>query len=108
VVIIGDAAHAVSPNAGQGASLALEDAQLLSTLLATSGGEPTRAFAEFERRRRARVERVAREGRRRAHDKRQTSAFGSAMRNGILAMTLGLFGRRSQDWLYRYRVSQCS
>ena len=33
IVLIGDAAHAVSPNSGQGASMALEDAMLLVKLL---------------------------------------------------------------------------
>lgn len=104
VVLIGDAAHAVSPNSGQGASLALEDAQSLATLLVASDRDHARAFSEFERRRRGRTERVVREGRRRAHDKKQTSALGSAVRNGILAAMLRLVGERSQDWLYRYRV----
>jgi 2-polyprenyl-6-methoxyphenol hydroxylase-like FAD-dependent oxidoreductase len=104
VVLIGDAAHAVSPNSGQGAALALEDAQWLATLLVAAGGDHTRAFPEFERRRRARAERVMREGRRRAHDKRRRSAIGSAVRNGMLAAILRLFGERSHDWLYRYRV----
>ena len=34
ILLIGDAAHAVSPNAGQGASMALEDAMYLAKLLA--------------------------------------------------------------------------
>jgi 2-polyprenyl-6-methoxyphenol hydroxylase-like FAD-dependent oxidoreductase len=104
VVLIGDAAHAVSPNSGQGASLALEDAQSLATLLIASDNDHARAFPEFERCRRGRAERVAREGRRRAHDKKQMSALGSAVRNATLAVMLGLLGERSQDWLYRYRV----
>lgn len=103
-ILIGDAAHAVSPNSGQGAALALEDAQLLATLLVAADGDHSRAFPEFERRRRARAERVMREGRRRAHDKKRRSAIGAAVRNGMLAVVLRLFGERSHDWLYRYRV----
>jgi hypothetical protein len=34
-----------------------------------------------------------REGRRRAHDKKRRSAIGSAVRNGMLAAMLRLFGR---------------
>jgi 2-polyprenyl-6-methoxyphenol hydroxylase-like FAD-dependent oxidoreductase len=103
-ILIGDAAHAVSPNSGQGAALALEDAQSLATLLVAADGDPSRAFPEFERRRRARAERVMREGRRRAHDKKRRSVLGSAVRNGMLAALLRLFGERNHDWLYRYRV----
>jgi FAD binding domain len=36
VVVIGDAAHAVSPNAGQGASMALEDAMYMAKVLRDS------------------------------------------------------------------------
>jgi 2-polyprenyl-6-methoxyphenol hydroxylase-like FAD-dependent oxidoreductase len=104
VILIGDAAHAVSPNSGQGAALALEDAQSLATLLVAADGDHSRAFPEFERRRRARAERVMREGRRRAQDKKRRSAIGSAVRNAMLAAMLRLFGERSHDWLYRYRV----
>lgn len=104
VVLIGDAAHAVSPNSGQGAALALEDAQSLATLLVAADRDHSRALPEFERRRRTRAERVMREGRRRAQDKKRRSVIGSAMRNGMLAVMLRLFGERSHDWLYRYRV----
>jgi 2-polyprenyl-6-methoxyphenol hydroxylase-like FAD-dependent oxidoreductase len=103
-VLIGDAAHAVSPNSGQGAALALEDAQALTLELTAAGPDYESAFSRFERRRRARVERVAREGRRRAHDKRQMSALGSRVRNAILMLTLRLFGEVSQGWLYGHRV----
>lgn len=91
-VLIGDAAHAVSPHSGQGASLALEDAMYLAkmirlalrdhraTVLADSGGDDGQrrlsaktvpkavfesAFRAFEAGRKARAEMVAAEGRRR-------------------------------------------
>jgi 2-polyprenyl-6-methoxyphenol hydroxylase-like FAD-dependent oxidoreductase len=55
VVLIGDAAHAMAPTMAQGAALAMEDALVLSELLAT-GLDPMRALAAFEERRRPRVE----------------------------------------------------
>lgn len=61
VVLIGDAAHAVSPNSGQGAPLALEDAMYLARLLRDQPYEA--AFAQFERDRRPRAEKVVAEGR---------------------------------------------
>ncbi|MFD8387946.1 FAD-dependent oxidoreductase [Streptomyces sp. NPDC059680] len=54
-VLIGDAAHAASPATGQGASMALEDAVVLSKALRDLPGAPA-AFAAYERHRRARVE----------------------------------------------------
>jgi len=102
-ILIGDAAHAVSPNAGQGASLALEDAMYLAKLLHEL--DYARAFATFEHDRRPRVERVVVEGRRRGGDKKVVSPVRSAIRNLILATIFRLFGERSQDWLYRYRIA---
>ena len=49
VLLIGDAAHAVSPNAGQGATLALEDAMYLAKVLRDCGSDYVEAFACFER-----------------------------------------------------------
>lgn len=64
VVLIGDAAHAVHPISGMGASLALQDARVLAQELAT--GAPARhskALARFEERRRGDTTRVQREAR---------------------------------------------
>lgn len=52
VCLLGDAAHASSPSAGQGASLALEDAVVLAALIRDHGATQ-RAFAAFEQQRRA-------------------------------------------------------
>jgi 2-polyprenyl-6-methoxyphenol hydroxylase-like FAD-dependent oxidoreductase len=104
VALIGDAAHAVSPNAGQGASMALEDAMYLAKVLCEAQGDHERAFERFERERKPRVERIVAEGRRRSSDKKSVTPFESALRNTMLAIFVNLFGQRSQDWLYRYRI----
>ncbi len=52
VVFIGDAAHAMSPQLGQGANLALYDAMVLSDCVAESDTVAA-ALADYERRRRA-------------------------------------------------------
>jgi 2-polyprenyl-6-methoxyphenol hydroxylase-like FAD-dependent oxidoreductase len=49
VVLIGDAVHALSPSAGQGASVALEDAMYLAKLLCQFTGQFEPVFAQFER-----------------------------------------------------------
>ncbi|MEI8190847.1 MAG: FAD-dependent monooxygenase, partial [candidate division NC10 bacterium] len=54
VVLIGDAAHPMTPNLGQGACQAIEDALALSILL-TKRGSIEAAFRRFEELRRARV-----------------------------------------------------
>jgi FAD-dependent urate hydroxylase len=57
MIIIGDAAHAVSPSTGQGVSLASEDAVTLARCLRDEPDSQA-AFAAYERLRRDRVERV--------------------------------------------------
>ena len=57
VVLVGDAAHASSPNMAEGASLAMEDALLLADALASERDVP-RAVDAFDARRSARVEHV--------------------------------------------------
>src|SRR6266702_3753550 len=61
MIIIGDAAHATSPAAGQGASMAMEDGIELARCLRDLPDVPS-AFSTFERLRRDRVERVVAQG----------------------------------------------
>lgn len=58
VVLIGDAAHPMPPNLGQGACTTLEDAVLLGDLLAGTDDYP-RALERFEAQRRGRVYGIA-------------------------------------------------
>ena len=61
-LLIGDAAHAVSPNSGQGTSMALEDAMLLAKLIRDEAHLEA-VFTRFEAARKPRVERIVAEGR---------------------------------------------
>ncbi|KQX82403.1 FAD-dependent monooxygenase [Streptomyces sp. Root1310] len=84
VALLGDAAHAMTPNLGQGASQALEDAAVLASCLATG---PTTAAAlrryDAVRRRRSRsVARAARGAGRMGH--RLTHPLAVALRDGAL------------------------
>lgn len=54
VVLVGDAAHATSPNMAEGASMALEDALVLADMLATHSS-PDEALLSFVARRRTRL-----------------------------------------------------
>ncbi len=85
VVLVGDAAHASSPNMAQGAALALEDALVLADVLAARGPVEL-ALAEYERRRTARVAWVQEQTRRRD----RTRSLHPAVRNSILRVA----GRR--------------
>jgi 2-polyprenyl-6-methoxyphenol hydroxylase-like FAD-dependent oxidoreductase len=57
MVLTGDAAHAASPAAGQGASMALEDSVVLAQCL-RDFPDPASAFAAYEGLRRERVEKL--------------------------------------------------
>lgn len=58
VCLLGDAAHATTPNMGQGACQGMEDAHYMGSLLAQSGKDPETLFAEFQRIRRKKVDYV--------------------------------------------------
>jgi 2-polyprenyl-6-methoxyphenol hydroxylase-like FAD-dependent oxidoreductase len=57
VTLVGDAAHPMTPNSGQGACQALEDAVALGESLASSA-DPAAAFELYERRRLRRANRI--------------------------------------------------
>ena len=99
-LLIGDAAHATSPHAGQGASVALEDALRLARLLQEEA-ETGAAFANFESERRGRVERIVALARRNGNQKREFSRTGAWFRDQMLKLVLPL-NARSQDWIYGY------
>jgi 2-polyprenyl-6-methoxyphenol hydroxylase-like FAD-dependent oxidoreductase len=92
VLLVGDAAHATSPNMAQGAAMALEDALVLADSLATADGI-TAALARFERRRRPRTDWVLRQ----THRRDRTRNFPPAVRNTVLTR----FGRRIFHANYR-------
>ncbi len=84
VCLIGDAAHAIGPHVGQGASLALEDAFLLAKALRDVADVPA-AFAAFERIRRVRVEPIVKQSRRTGKQKAPSGWLGRAMRDAPAA-----------------------
>jgi 2-polyprenyl-6-methoxyphenol hydroxylase-like FAD-dependent oxidoreductase len=102
VVLVGDAAHAISPHAGQGASLALEDAVVLAACLRA---EPAAAFAGYESLRRARVEAVVRLARRNGSQKRAQGPVGLFLRDLILPLLIPL-GVRAMRRVTEYRVDR--
>jgi 2-polyprenyl-6-methoxyphenol hydroxylase-like FAD-dependent oxidoreductase len=100
-VLIGDAAHAMSPHAGQGASVALEDAMCLAAHLAKESEIPS-AFRRFEAERRSRVERIVAAARRNGSRKGEMGAVGAWLRDRVVSVVAPLAARR-QDWIYAYR-----
>jgi 2-polyprenyl-6-methoxyphenol hydroxylase-like FAD-dependent oxidoreductase len=92
VALLGDAAHAMAPNLGQGACQALEDAVTLAAAVDTRGVEA--GLAEYDRLRRPRTQLVARLSRRVGAPAHWNSPLASALRDTALPLLPGaLFGR---------------
>lgn len=85
-IIIGDAAHAMSPNSGQGVSQALEDAMCLAVLIKRRKGELSQLQAvravctEYEHHRKPRSEKLKRDIR--AKDAAIVASYSTAPRPG--------------------------
>lgn len=99
-LLIGDAAHATSPHAGQGASLALEDAMRLGRLM-QARQELSLTFQNFEAERRPRAEKIVAIARRNGNSKREFSPTGAWIRNRMMKLMLPL-GARAMDFMYAY------
>jgi 2-polyprenyl-6-methoxyphenol hydroxylase-like FAD-dependent oxidoreductase len=58
ILLCGDAAHATTPNMGQGACQAIEDAIVLANCMATYSADIQKAFQVFEKKRISRTTRI--------------------------------------------------
>ncbi|WP_217140047.1 FAD-dependent monooxygenase [Streptomyces sp. AC627_RSS907] len=86
VVLLGDAAHAMTPNLGQGACQALEDAATLAAALATEPGVDS-ALTRYDAERRPRSQSVARAARQAGRMGQQLSSPPAvALRNTALRL----------------------
>jgi salicylate hydroxylase len=100
LVIIGDAAHPVG--AGQGASIALEDAVILAGGLAGAGPEAVpAALAAFDRERQPRAGKLAKmEASNR--DAKTAGPVGARMREMIMPHVFNRFFEKATGWLYDF------
>ncbi len=85
VLLIGDAAHAMTPNMGQGAAMALEDSMVLVELL-RDGTRVPEALASLARRREPRVRWVQSQSRRIGRMGQLSSPLACALRNAFLRL----------------------
>ena len=104
VVLMGDAAHAVTPHSGQGASMALEDALVLAACIEAEA-TPIAAFRRFESLRRERVEAAVTLGRQGGQQKKAQSWLALRLRDLILPLVVPL-GQKAQEKLLAFRADR--
>lgn len=83
VALLGDAAHALTPNMGQGAAMAIEDAFVLSQCLDEHGAEPA-ALKAYAQRRRTRVKSIAQRSLRIGQLGQWRRPWACALRNALM------------------------
>lgn len=103
MALIGDAAHAMTPFAAQGAAMAIEDAATLADIIADFPADPLAAPATWEQSRRPRVAQVARRG---AVNRLAWHASGpvAIARNVFLKVRSSEKLAADLDWLYGWRA----
>lgn len=100
--LIGDAAHATTPNLGQGACQAVEDAYVIGRLL-KPGADPAEAFAAYESFRRKKARRVVMNSRMIGSVSQLESKPLIWLRNQMMRATPAFAGRKQLDWLFELR-----
>jgi len=102
-IFIGDAIHATSPNAGQGASLALEDAMALA-MFVRDIEDLESAFSKFQQFRKERVEKIVQYSRRIGQRKYATNPIQVFFRDLMLPIFLKSSNEKSNRWIYDFHL----
>lgn len=101
-VLVGDSAHATSPSSGQGASLAMESAVQLARCLRDLPHHE--AFAEYERLRRARCERIIAMGAR-TNQNKAAGPVGRVIRDAVMPPLMRTLAKPEKlAWQYDYPI----
>ncbi|KAJ3073991.1 hypothetical protein HDU98_000152 [Podochytrium sp. JEL0797] len=101
-VLIGDAAHPMSPHLGQGANTALEDGGLLAELLKASPEDPVLAFQQFEKLRLNRTAQIVKSANAMGANVRLENPVLCKLRDLALAGVFAVLGGPPVDDMYKY------
>jgi len=103
VCLIGDAAHAISPHTGQGASLALEDSAVLAKCL-SKYPDAEHAFSRFQQLRAGRVAKIIAQARKVGKAKSTPNPVANFFRDMMLKHFIGM-EKKKMHWVYGYDVN---
>jgi salicylate hydroxylase len=103
IALLGDAAHPVLPFLAQGGVMALEDAAVLADALHRNPDQVPLALQQYQRRRRARVMRVAKASRRNGSIY-HLQGLAAQARNLVLRKLPAQRLMARYDWLYGWRA----
>ncbi len=107
IIVIGDAAHAMSPLLGQGAGTAMEDAYALARLLEKFDGDYNLAFSELEKLRKPRTTLIAKRARK--NSKRtivEFNNFATKLRNKAFSLINYLTPEKYQNKIQLYDIEK--
>ena len=103
ITLLGDAAHPMTPNLGQGASQALEDAAVLGAL-AKDDSDPATFLRAYERRRVARANMIVRRSRQVGRVAQARNPLVCALRDRVLRLTPARVQQAQQTKLLAFEV----
>lgn len=101
VTLLGDAAHPMTPNLGQGACMAIEDGIVLASAFSEKQ-QVADALRLYESRRMERTAHVVETARKFGKMGQWSSAFARAVRNALVHHTPKFMSERQVRWLYEF------
>ncbi|MMZ57578.1 3-hydroxybenzoate 6-hydroxylase 1 [compost metagenome] len=103
IVFIGDAAHALTPNLGQGACQAIEDARILVECI-QKNADYQEAFIEYDKKRRNRIEKISNQAWKIGKIAQMESKALTALRNQVMKQTPQWIYQRQAHDLYKFQL----
>ncbi|WP_046176407.1 FAD-dependent monooxygenase [Domibacillus indicus] len=103
VVFIGDAAHAITPNMGQGACQAIEDARILAECLRIQSNYQE-AFADYDARRRERIGQISNQSWKIGKMAQSESFLFTSIRNQLMKHAPERIYRSQAQRLYKFQL----
>lgn len=100
IVLLGDAAHATTPNMGQGACMAIEDAVILANCIVKNNSLVERAFVVYESLRLGRTAHIINASRRMGAVAQLENKFLIGLRNTILKLTPQKVAEKQLQFIY--------